>query len=164
MLLIGRKEGQMIHSDVSTAAGAASKPSARAALLVELENAYDELRRCMKELYDVLDQQGLDRARLTSVRLKIAQIRLARGPLVGRITVCLADKVNPSEAAALQELRANHDQMLRAASVHTGKWTLDAIAENWAEYRTTTRQLARCWMEKVKQEQDQIYPLLKRCS
>lgn len=128
----------------------------------ELERAYDELRDCITQLAHVLDEPELDRARLTSVRLRIAQLRLARGPLISNITAHVAGKISPSEAYLLKQIRAGHDQMLRDASAHTGKWTLDAIADNWEEYRGATRQIARSWMEKANWEQQLIYPLLNR--
>lgn len=68
------------------------------ALMLELQTAYDELRRCIAELTDVLDLPEPNRARLTSVRLKIATLRLARGPLVGKIAACVVGKANSSEA------------------------------------------------------------------
>lgn len=132
------------------------------ALMLELQTAYDELRRCIAELTDVLDLPEPNRARLTSVRLKIATLRLARGPLVGKIAACLDGKTNSSEAELLRRLRAEHDEMLRNAAAHTSKWNLEAIDLDWAGYRAATRQLLRCWTEKMNWEQEAIYPLLKR--
>lgn len=131
------------------------------ALMLELQTAYDELRRCIAELTDVLDLPEPNRARLTSVRLKIATLRLARGPLVGKIAACLDGKTNSSEAELLRRLRTEHDEMLRNAAAHTSKWSLEAIDLDWAGYRAATRQLLRCWMEKMNWEQEVIYPLLK---
>lgn len=152
----------MIHSPVTAQRQSAYICHAEVDIAGELEKAYDELRDCITELSYVLDEPELDRARLTSVRLRIAQLRLARGPLIGKITAHVAGKISPSEADLLKQIRAGHDQMLRDASAHTGKWTLDAIAGNWEEYRSATREIARCWMEKVKWEQELLYPLLKR--
>lgn len=131
-------------------------------LVSELEYAYAELKDCVAQLSKILEEPGLDRARLTTVRLRIAQLRLAHGPLIAKITAHVADKIGPSESELLKQIRAAHDQMLREASVHTGKWTLDAIAGNWEEYRAATSEIARRWMEKVNWEKELLYPLLKR--
>lgn len=132
------------------------------ALMLELQTAHDELRRCLAELTDVLDLPEPNRARLTSVRLKIATLRLARGPLVGKIAACLDGKPNSSETELLRRLRTEHDEMLRKAAAHTSKWSLEAVDLDWAGYRVATRQLLRCWIDKMNWEQEVIYPLLKR--
>lgn len=133
-----------------------------AALLAEMGSAFEELRRYMAELAQLLDQPELDRGRLTTVRLRIAQLRLARGTLIGRVTTYLADKVSAPEAELLKQLRTAHDQMMRVASGHTGRWTLDAIAADWPQYRQATSQISRCWLEKVMWEQEVLFPLLQR--
>ncbi|HXH52346.1 MAG TPA: hypothetical protein VNH53_02815 [Sphingomicrobium sp.] len=133
-----------------------------ATLIAEFEHAYEELSQYVTELNNVLEQAKLDRAKLTTIRLKIAQLRLIRGPLIGKIAACLKNKISASEAQLLQELRRAHDELLRAASAHTGKWTMDAIEADWEGYRFKARQLARCWMEKVRWEQEILLPLLSR--
>lgn len=152
----------MIESPSIAQRQSADTPAPQADFVSELENAYGELKDCMAQLSEVLDEPELDRARLTTVRLRIAQLRLAQGPLIARITAHVAEKVSPSEADLLKRIRAGHDQMLREASAHTGKWTLDAIAGNWEKYRSATREIARCWMEKANGEQELLYPFLKR--
>ena len=140
--------------------GAPSEPAA--ALLLELASAYGDLRECVIELEQLLSKPTFDRVQLTSIRLRIAELRLARGSLVGKINAHLAGKVSESESAQLREFRRNHEVMLHAAAAHTQKWPLDAINANWTEYRTVTATIARLWMEKVKEEQRVIYPLLRR--
>jgi len=150
-----------MEASLSPKAGARLAPGP--ALMVELQSAYDELRRCIAELTEVLDLPEPNRARLTSVRLKIATLRLARGPLVGKIAACLDGKTNSTEAELLRRLRTEHDEMLRKAATHTSQWSLDAVDRDWAGYRAATRKLLRCWREKMNWEQEVIYPLLKRC-
>ena len=121
--------------------GAPSEPAA--ALLLELTSAYGDLRECVIELEQLLSKPNFDRARLTSIRLRIAELRLARGHLVGKIAAYLAGKVSESQAAQLREFCENHEAMLRAAAAHTNKWPLDAIDANWTEYRTVTAEITR---------------------
>jgi len=141
-----------------------SEPGGKAAvsLLLEVQNAHQELLDRLRELGEILDQPRPNLPQLTTTRLKLAHLRLSRGSLVFRISKCLAGKTSPSEAAILQQMRLAHQQMLAAASVHTNKWTLDAVEADWPTYRQTTREVARLWLEKAKAEQQLIYPLLKK--
>lgn len=140
--------------------GAPSEPAA--ALLLELVSAYGDLRESLVELEQLLTKPTFDRVGLTSIRLRIAELRLARGPLVGKIAAHLAGKVSESQSAQLREFRESHEAMLNAAAAHTNKWSMDAIDANWTEYRAATTEIARRWMEKIKAEQRVIYPLLRR--
>lgn len=133
-----------------------------AALLDELQSTYAELGNCMDQLHQVLDQPTPDLARLTTIRLRLAHLRLTRGPLMDKIAKCVAGKINASEAPALQEMRSAHQRLLEAATAHTGKWTLDAVKANWPEYRRATREVARRWLERAKADQQLLYPLVKK--
>lgn len=133
-----------------------------AALLDELQSTFADLGECLDQLQQLLDEPAPDLARLTTVRLRLARLRLMRAPLVEKISRCVAGAINPSEAAALQEMRSAHQRMLEAASAHTSKWTLDAVVANWAEYRSTTREVARHWLERAKADQQLLYPLVKK--
>ena len=136
--------------------------SAAAELLAEVQSAHEELLERLRELGQLLDQPHPNLPQLTTTRLKLAHLRLTRGSLVSRISKCLAGKVSPSEQATLQQMRLAHQQMLEAASAHTGKWTLDAVEADWPEYRQATREVARLWLQKAKSEQQLLYPLLKK--
>ena len=136
--------------------------STAAALAAEFKHAYEELSQRIAELEVVLEQPALDSAKLTTLRLKIAQLRLLRGTLISRIATCLKYKISPTEAELVQQLRRGHDDMLKTASAHTGKWTIAAIGANWEGYRSRARQLACSWMEKVRWEQEVLLPLLVR--
>lgn len=139
-----------------------SRSSPASALLDELQSTYAELGKCMDQLQQLLDQPTPDLVRLTTVRLRLAHLRLTRGPLVDKIAQCLAGKLSSSEAAALQEMRSAHQCLLEAATAHTGKWTLDAVRANWPEYRRATREVARRWLERAKADQQLLYPLVKK--
>lgn len=154
----------MIESKVHSHRNPAFQGSTAADLLAEMESAFEELRRYIDELALVIDEPELDRGRLTTLRLKIAQLRLVRGLIIARIAVYLEPRVSAAEAQLLKELRADHDRMMGLASKHTGKWTLEAIAADWSEYRKATSQITRCWMEKVGWEHEVLCPLLKRAA
>jgi DNA repair ATPase RecN len=129
-----------------------------------LREAQESLEACFAELEGVLDRPEFDGGALTSVRLKLAGIRLTRGPLIIRVAELLAGQVSQAEEAVLQQLRESHHRLLKTATVHTSKWTLDAIAKDWPEYRRETRELMRKWVSKAQQEQRLIYPLVRRCA
>ena len=134
------------------------------ALEREIREAHESMQSCFREMERVLESPSFDAGKLTSVRLKLAGIRLTRGPLVMKVAAVLAGNVTREEAAILEGLRASHQRLLQTATVHTSKWTIDAIATNWIAYRRETRQLMRQWMEKAEREQSLIYPLVRRCA
>lgn len=134
------------------------------ALLREINEASSTLKACLGELDKVLAQPALDASALTSVRLKLAGIRLTRGPLIMRLSDFLASRVTATERAALDELRMSHQRILQAATVHTSKWTLDAISGDWLTYRRETRALVSRWRAKSDEDAQLIYPLIKKAA
>jgi hypothetical protein len=112
----------------------------------------------------VLARPEFDATALTSVRLKLAGLRLTRGPLIMKVAMALAGKVTAQEAAVLAELRTSHQELLQTATAHTSKWTIDAIAQNWPLYRQETRELIQRWVIKAEREQRLVCPLVKRCA
>lgn len=132
------------------------------AILDELQSTYAELGECLDQLHQLLGQPTPNLSRLTTIRLRLAHLRLTRFPLMDKISKCLAGKINASEAAALQEMRSAHQCLLETASAHTGKWTLDAVRANWPEYRRATGEVARHWLERAKADQQLLYPLVKK--
>jgi hypothetical protein len=132
------------------------------AVLAELRQAQQSLQACFGELENVLAKPVPDAGALTSVRLKLAGIRLTRGPLIARVSDLLSGRVTPAEQATLEQLRSSHHRLLQVATVHTSKWTLEAIGKNWAQYRRDTRELLRQWVAKAEREQRLIYPVVER--
>lgn len=133
-------------------------------LAIEFDQAHEELIEYIAELEGVLRGPDLDTAALTAVRLKIAQLRLVRGTLLLRIRHCLADKLSVPEKQMVDQLHVNHYELLRHASEHTGKWSLQAIERKWDEYCVCAKKLADSWIEKMTWEQEILLPLLRRAN
>ena len=131
-------------------------------LLREIDEATTTLNACLGELEDVLAQPAFDASSLTSVRLRLAGIRLTRGPLISRLSDFLAGRLTEAEQAALDDLRTSHQRMLQTATAHTSKWTLDAISRDWLDYRRDTRALVSRWRSKSDQDAQLVYPLIKK--
>jgi len=130
-------------------------------LLREIDEATDTLNACLNELGEVLAQPTLDAGALTSVRLRLAGIRLTRGPLITRVSDFLAGRVTEADQAIIDELRISHQRILQAATSHIAKWSLDAISRDWLNYRQETRALVSRWQVKSDRDARLIYPLLK---
>jgi hypothetical protein len=133
-------------------------------LLREIDEATSALNACLGELEQILAQPEFDGPALTSIRLKLAGIRLTRGPLIMRLTDFLAGRVTEAQQASLDELRASHQRILQAATMHTAKWTLDAISRDWRNYRLETRALVSRWRAKSDRDAQLIYPLLRKAA
>lgn len=128
----------------------------------EIEQAHESLRSCFREMEQVLARPRLDAGALTSVRLKLAGLRLTRGPLITRVGDALSGSVTTEEEVMLEDLKASHQRLLQTATAHTARWTLEAIAADWSQYRDETRELMRQWMKKAEREQRLVYPLVRR--
>lgn len=148
----------------SPAANQTDCPQSSGALSLErdIREAHETLRACFREMEEVLARPDFDPTALTTVRLKLAGVRLTRGPLIARVAAALAAKVTNEEAAVLAELRSSHQSLLRKATAHTGKWTIDMIASNWSQYRRETRDLMQRWIAKAEREQALVCPLVRR--
>lgn len=134
------------------------------ALLREIEQAHESLQSCFRQMEQVLARPKLDAGALTSVRLKLAGLRLTRGPLITRVGDALSASVTKKEEAMLEDLKASHQRLLQTATAHTARWTLEAISADWSQYRDETRELMRQWMAKAEREQRLVYPLARRCA
>ena len=128
----------------------------------EIEQAHESLRSCFREMEQVLARPRLDAGALTSVRLKLAGLRLTRGPLITRVGDALSGSVTTEEEVVLEDLKASHQRLLQTATAHTARWTLEAIAADWSQYRDETRELMKQWMKKAEREQRLVYPLVRR--
>lgn len=133
-----------------------------AQLLAELERAYDDVKIYLGELAELLDLPQLDRARLTTVRLKLAQLRLVQGAVVGRIYRHLIANTDETEQDKLREMHSDHSRLLNAASVHTTKWTVEAVEADWPRYQSATRAIVHLGLEKMNAEHQKLQSLLKR--
>lgn len=149
---------------LSTVARPVSTECEAETLLRELHETAESLQPCLSELEKVLSKPALDPGALTSVRLKLAGLRLTRGPLINKVSELLSGKVTDAEERILRELKALHHRILQEAAAHTGKWTLTAIARDWPGYRRATRGLMRQWVAKAEMEQRLVHPLLEKAA
>lgn len=135
--------------------------SASELLLDEIDDASEDLRACLSELEAILTQPAPNASALTSVRLKLARVRLTRGPLLGKVVRALGDQITASDKLLLQQLQLDHQGLMLYASAHTTRWTLDEIARDWPEYRSDTRELAQRWLTKTELEKQVLCPILR---
>lgn len=149
-----------MHEPQKIAKSASESIAAR--LLAELERAYDDVKSYMAELAQLLDLSQPDRTRLTTVRLKLAQLRLVQGAAVGRVYRHLIANSDETDRSELEEMQSNHQRLLHAASAHTTKWTLDAVEADWPQYQNATRTIVHFWLEEMNAERHQLYPLLEK--
>ena len=148
-----------MHESQNIAKSASESIAGR--LLTELERAYDDVKSYIAELAQLLELSQPDRARLTTVRLKLAQLRLVQGAAVSQIYRHLIANSDETDRHGLEEMRSNHQRLLQAGFAHTTKWTLDVVEADWPQYQNATRMFVDFWLEKMNAERDQLYPLLK---
>jgi len=74
-----------MHSNTAAEKVDSCDVNAASTLLREIDEATSTLNACLSELEEVLAQPEFDASALTSVRLRLAGIRLTRGPLITRL-------------------------------------------------------------------------------
>lgn len=137
----------MMHSEIRRAADRA----ARAALLADVEAASNAVLETIGDYGELIAKPVPDTAKLTSIRLQLAQKRLAHGSIVERIAEYLREH-NPSAELTIRSLQPEHAGLLHRTSAHIQKWTLIAVENDWAGYCSATREILRCWAERVRVE------------
>lgn len=133
-----------------------------ALLRSELDAAHQDLMSYIEQLEEVLAQPEPDRARLTTVRLQLAKLRLVHGPLITRVSMFAEAVARPDEANRLKELRSSNVRLLQLATAHIGKWPIEAVEADWLGYRQATRELLRRWTNKIQLDRQLLDTLLKR--
>lgn len=139
----------------------AAADNAPVKLLAELDLAYDNARTYLTKMINVLDAPHLCRGTLTSLRLKLAQLRLVQASAVSRIYDFVIANGAPNLRAEAQDMRINYHRLLQLASVHTAKWSLDFIQSDWLAYVKVTRPLLDLWSKQMILEREQLSRLLQ---
>lgn len=142
-----RRPTAMIEAQIRQAASR----TAKAALLADVDAACDAVLETIAEYAELIEKRDADTAKLTDIRLQLAQNRLAHGSIVQRIAEYLRDH-NPSAELIIRSLQPEHAGLLHRTSAHTKKWTLVAVENDWAGYCSATSEMLRRWADRVRVE------------
>jgi hypothetical protein len=138
----------------------AASLSAKSELLADVQAACEAVLETIAEYDELISRKEPDTAKLTSIRLQLAQNRLAHGSIVERVAEYLREH-NPSAELTIRNLQPEHAGLLHRTSAHTQRWTLVAVESDWPQYCSETREMLRCWTQRVRVEGGVLRRLLE---
>ena len=140
----------MILSQISKST---DRPDSKASLLLALESVSNEVLAAISSLQTLMSRPHPDSAKLTTIRLQLARMRLLHGSIVYRIAEFL-DKSGASSTtiACVRGLQESHSELLRNASIHTTKWSVLALEADWSGYCGETRTVLAYWTHQIRTE------------
>lgn len=134
--------------------------SAKAQLLCDVQRARVATLETIAEFEELISRGEPNTAKLTGIRLKLAQGRLAHGSIVQRVAEYLREQ-NSSAGLTIRNLQPEHVRLLHRTSAHTQKWTLIAVKNDWELYCSETREMLLCWTERVRVEASVLRKVLE---
>jgi hypothetical protein len=132
-------------------------------LRTQFEEAHAAVLRELAELEKVTAAPAPDRALLAATRLKLSRASTQRAQLLDRkILPWLLEKVPPSEAGPLVELRSALAAARARSSEHVIRWTLDQAAKEWSCYCRASAGMRATMRAQIERERTVVGPLLRR--
>lgn len=134
----------MVHSPIRR-----SDPrSARTQLLAATQAACEAALATIADYEQLISEKQADTAKLISIRLQLAQNRLAHGAIVSLVAQYLRER-NPCAESTIRNLQPEHAGLLHRTSAHTQRWTLTAVENDWQRYCSETREMLVSWTQRV---------------
>lgn len=128
--------------------------------LGELQSIHENLVAWMWALDELTILPSPQLGRLEAVRWFLGKARRDRRLVLERLYTILVPALEPSDAAAVEQVRALTFETLAAGSQHVAKWSIEEIEANWPRYRDETRKLRDLWLRAIEVEKRVLYPLL----
>jgi hypothetical protein len=129
---------------------------------------FDRLREAHAALIEAIEQLAQlasgplpDRQVLVDLRWAVSQRSLDRRLLWGEIHTLLARRVEARFEHDLRQLQAVDVELIRASAKHVGRWTVDAIAEDWEGYCRASEVMRSQMLDAIAGEKRLLYPILE---
>lgn len=135
--------------------------SAVGILFDRLREAHADLIGAIEELAQLTSGPFPDRQVLIDLRWAVSQTSLARRLLWGQIHTILARRVEPRFESDLRQLQKVDVELIGASAKHVGRWTIDAIAENWEGYCQASELMRSKMLDAIAEEKRLLYPILE---
>ena len=129
-------------------------------LLGELEDAHSILLGAIEELAELTRGAVPDKERLVEVRWRVSEASLIRRLLWGRIHAYLSEHAVGEFENSLRDLQEADMVLIRVSTEHVGRWTADAVIEDWPGYCSASTNMRRRLIEGVELEKRLLYPIL----
>ena len=130
--------------------------------LTQLREAHRELMREISAMEKLTFEESVDPAQCANRRWRLSQASLTRRLLAARICDYFLRRMDSDESAELESLVHADQALLRASSVHLGRWTPDLLRTDWPVFCSEAREMLRKTQNHIALEQRVLYPLLER--
>lgn len=126
-----------------------------------LREAHAALIGAIEELAQLTSGPLPGREVLVDVRWAVSQASLARRLLWGQIHALLARRVEARFGRDLRRLQEADVELIRASAKHVGRWTIDAIVEDWEGYCQASELMRSQMLDAVAGEMRLLCPILE---
>lgn len=127
-----------------------------------MEVAHRALQSQINELARVTSSNMPDRQRLVAARWRISQASLTRRLLWRRLYQTLLTVAAAEDVVVLKQLQRLDDQMIRASSDHTGRWSTNEALAKWTLYCLASEAVRHRMSGALATERRLLFPLLAR--
>ena len=125
-----------------------------------LRDAHANLIGAIEKLAQVTTGPLPDRQVLVDLRWAVSQSSLARRLLWGQIHTLLARRVDARFERDLRQLQKVDAQLIKASAKHVGRWSTDAITEDWDGYCQASQLMRGQMLDAIADEKRLLYPIL----
>lgn len=130
-------------------------------LLDRLREAHAALIGAIDQLAQLTSGPLPDRQVLIDVRWAVSQSSLARRLLWGQIHNHLARRIEATLERDLRHLQQTDAKLMRASANHVGRWSIDAIVEDWGGYCQASEFMRSQMLDAIAEEKRLLYPIFR---
>lgn len=126
---------------------------------------HDQLRAIGGELSAYLDgAEPPANDALADCRWRMARLILRHLPAEDRLVYRRLElHPDPAVAALAHRYRRELDGLFDLFQEHSARWTSEHVVANWPEYRVAARRLVAGLIERMRHEEEALYPRLATC-
>lgn len=129
--------------------------------LDELKEAHQSLLSAIDELAQLTRGPVPGKGELATTRWRVSAASLSRRLIWGRIHSMLARRVTDLKVDLdLRHLQETDMNLMRVSTKHVGKWSLDAIIDDWTGYCRASEAMRRKMTDAISEEKRILYPIL----
>ena len=131
-------------------------------LLRDLKEAHDQLLAELSVMDRLTAGPLPDVSLYATTRWRLNRTSRNRRKVIEQAVEKLAARASAGDLAVISKFRSDHPAAVRQSSEHIFHWSLDAVKQNWAEYCQASNLLRAAMRNRIREEQNALYPILGR--
>jgi hypothetical protein len=139
-------------------------PNESAAYLAQMQEVHEKLLKAIADMADATQPGTPDPEKFTYARWRLSKASRARRVLWEQVRGYIAGRASGGERDAIDRLVADNEELRRSGTAHIGRWSSQAIVQNWEDYCDASRSVRWEIMSVVRHERRNIMPILERLS